>query len=74
VQNVARLYGAEGDAETAAAAVERALSLPSGSLVEVVRLARGGSVPPDHALRLFRPYLAAVERLTHHIDEWRSGA
>jgi hypothetical protein len=74
VQNVARLYGAEGDAETAAAAVERALSLPSGSLVDVVRLARGGSVPPDHALRLFRPYLAAVERLTHHIDEWRSGA
>jgi hypothetical protein len=74
VQNVARLYGAEGDPETAAATVERALNLQPGSLLDVVRLSRGGSVPSDHALRLFRPYLAAVERLTHHIDEWRSGA
>lgn len=75
VQNVARLYGAEGNRpESAAAAVERALSLTSGSLVDVVRLAQGGSLAPDQALNLFPPYLAGVERLTHHIDEWRSGA
>jgi hypothetical protein len=75
VQNVARLHGAEGDRpEAAAASVERALGLVSGSLVDVVRLTHAGSVPADYALRLFPPYLTAVERLTHHIDEWRSGA
>lgn len=71
VKSVARLQGEPSlDASASAALVERALGLPGGSLLEIIKLSAGGSLPSEDARRILPGYLDAVERLTSYIDRW----
>ena len=70
--SVARLQGGTDFREptAAAAAMERALGLPEGSLTEIMKLSAGGPLPSDTARRIFPAYLDAAERLTNYVDSW----
>jgi hypothetical protein len=71
ITGVVRLSGQEaGDASAAAAAVERQIGVPDGSLREMAKLSARAQLSSDEARRLFPPYLDAVERLTTYIDRW----
>ena len=58
------------DAGRAAQQVEADARLTPGSLSDVVKLVGEGALSPDNARRIFPAYLAALERLTQHIDTW----
>ena len=70
--SVARLQGGTDFRKpiAAAAAMERALGLPEGSLTEIMKLSAGGPLPSDTARRIFPAYLDAAERLTNYVDSW----
>jgi hypothetical protein len=69
--SVARLLGHDGrNVPAAAALVEKQVGLPDGSLGAIAGLAPRGQLSSDAARRLFPPYLAAIERLTTHVDRW----
>ena len=71
LMSVARLHGAVVASTTdAAGQVERIASLQTDSLTAIVGLARHTPPPSNDARRLFPAYLAAIEQLTHHIDQW----
>lgn len=72
LMSVARLHASPVTATASAAElVERVAALQVGSLSAIVAFARQASLPSsDNARRLFPSYLAAIERLTHYIDQW----
>jgi len=41
---------------------------------EIERLAAGGTLTSEQARQLFPGYLAAVDALVHHVDQWRINA
>jgi len=72
VKSVARLQGdGSGDARAAAAALERVLAIPAGTLTDIVGRS-GGPLSSEDARRIFPGYLAAVEKLTHYTDRWNA--
>jgi hypothetical protein len=76
VRSVARLQGhAHDDLEAAAAAIEREMSAPAGTLSRVAVLAgptQCALVSSADARRIFPDYLNAVERLTAYVDRWKT--
>jgi hypothetical protein len=71
VTSLARLDGrATEDVHAAARHVERAVSLPDGPILEVVKLARAHDLSSGDAERLFAPYFDAVEKLVRYVDGW----
>ena len=71
--NVARLQGlSSDDPEAAGRHVERLLSLTSGTMTDVVKLAEATEISSAEANRIFRAYLEAVERLVTFVDQWKS--
>ena len=72
MMSVARLNGgaAPRDAGESAVAIERAIGLQDGSLIEIMKLSAGRPLSTDTARRIFPAYLDAVERLTNYIDRW----
>jgi len=72
MMSIARLNGgaAPRDAGEAAVAIERAIGLQDGSLIEIMKLSAGRPLSTDTARRIFPAYLDAVERLTNYIDRW----
>jgi hypothetical protein len=70
IASIARLDGHQaGDPAAAARHVERILNVP-GSVSEITKLASGSEIGSAEAVRLFGPYLAAVEKLVDHVDGW----
>ena len=70
LQNVARLRGGSShDPAGAGRHVERLLGLTSGA-EDIVKLTGVREIPSGDAVRLFPPYLEAVERLTNYVDGW----
>jgi hypothetical protein len=73
LKSVARLLGAPTrDEHDAAAAVERAADLPTGSLSSVL-VSAVRPLSGDQAKSRFPGHLAAVERLTRFVDRWSRG-
>ena len=72
LQSIARLQGAGAGSDPQAAGrhAERTLSLPAGVATDVVALADVAEISSDEALRVFPPYLEAVEKLVTYIDTW----
>jgi hypothetical protein len=72
VTSVAHLDAAGArDAQSAARHVTRRLALPSSIATEIVALTDVTEISSTEALRLFPPYLDAVDRLVKYIDIWR---
>jgi hypothetical protein len=68
---VARLAGQPAnDVAAAARHAERILSTP-GAIAEVAHLADAHDLPSADAVRLFAPYLDAVEKLVAYVDNWK---
>jgi hypothetical protein len=73
VTSIARLEAHNGgDSAAAARHIERILNMP-GAVTDVTRLVGVKEITSAEAERLFRPYLAAVERLVAHVDGWAHG-
>jgi hypothetical protein len=71
ITSVARLEGhAAQDAAAAGRHAERTLGLTGGAITDVVQLVGVQEIPSADALRLFPPYLAAVEKLVRYVDGW----
>lgn len=69
--SVARLIGEPTQQPARAAAIiERAASLPGGSLGDVFTHASQGDIGGPIARRLFPVYINAVEQLTQFVDRW----
>jgi hypothetical protein len=71
VTSVARLEGHPAqDAASAGRHAERALGLGGGAITDVVQLVGVHEISSADALRVFPPYLAAVEKLVKYVDGW----
>jgi hypothetical protein len=70
ITSIARLEGRDAtDAAGAGRHAERTLGL-TGAITDVVQLVGVQEIPSADALRLFPPYLAAVEKLVRYVDGW----
>jgi len=71
IASIARLEGRD-TADTAAAGrhAERTLGLTGGAVTDVVQLVGVHEISSADALRVFAPYLDAVEKLVKHVDGW----
>ena len=71
VTSIARLEGhATDDAASAARHVERTLGTPNSAVAEITKLADAHDISSADAVRLFGPYLDAVNRLVAYVDGW----
>lgn len=71
ITSIARLEGRDaGDTAAAGRHAERTLGLTGGAIADVVQLAGVQEIPSADALRLFPPYLDAVEKLAKYVDGW----
>lgn len=71
ITSLARLEGhAAADAAAAGRHAERTLGLTGGAITDVVQLVGADEISSADALRLFPPYLEAVERLVKYVDGW----
>jgi hypothetical protein len=58
------------DPASAARHAERKLSLPPGTITEVVKLAGVHEISAAEAERIFPTYLAAIQKLVDYVDAW----
>ncbi|MBI3491152.1 MAG: hypothetical protein HY047_05115 [Acidobacteria bacterium] len=71
VMSVARLEGhPASDAAAAGRHAERTLGVAGSAITDVVQLVGVREISSADALRLFPPYLDAVERLVKYVDGW----
>ena len=71
ITSIARLEGRDAtDAAGAGRHAERTLGLTGGAITGVTQLAAVQEIPSADALRLFPPYLDAVEKLAKYVDGW----
>ena len=74
IASIARLEGHRGDdVASAARHIERSLGLPASAVTEVTKLVGVREIPSADAVRLFGPYLDAVDRLVQYVDGWKDG-
>jgi hypothetical protein len=73
ITSIARLEGRDAT-DTAAAGrhAERTLGLTGGAITDVVQLVGVHEISSADALRIFAPYLDAVEKLVKDVDRWNS--
>ena len=73
LRNVARLNGVNTtDRMEATREGARAAEVPDRIVSDLLALERPTAVPTTDAARLFPEYLAAVDHLSHIVDQWRS--
>jgi hypothetical protein len=71
ITSIARLEGRDAtDSAGAGRQAERTLGLPGGAITSVVQLVGVQEIPSADALRLFPPYLDAVQKLAKYVDGW----
>jgi hypothetical protein len=71
ITSIARLEGRDAaDAAGAGRHAERTLGLTGDAITGITQLAGVQEIPSADALRLFPPYLDAVERLVKYVDGW----
>lgn len=73
ITSIARLEGRDAaDAAGAGRHAERTLGLTGGAITDVVQLVGVQEIPSADALRVFPPYLDAVEKLVKYVDGWNA--
>jgi hypothetical protein len=71
VVSIARLDGhASTDGAAAARHVERLINVTGGHVTDVTALAGVNDISSEQAVRIFPPYLEAVQRLVTYVDGW----